>query len=74
MQSVDVLAGIDGVEDEALVQALRQGQLHEDSVDRLVGVEGGDQFQQLLLRDAAGKPVLARVDGDLPAARRFPLT
>ena len=55
VKSVDVLAGIDGVDDALRVDVLRQRQLYQDAVDPVVGVEPGDQRQQLGFAGAAGK-------------------
>ena len=52
MKGIDVLQRVDGVQHARVVDLLRQRQLHQDAVDRLVLglVQLGDQRQQLVLR------------------------
>ena len=49
MEAVDVLDRIDGADDAALVDLRGQRQLDEDAVDRVVGVQLGDEVEQLAL-------------------------
>ena len=47
MKAVNILARIDGVDDALRIDMLGQRQLHQDAVDPVVGIEPGDQRQQL---------------------------
>ena len=47
MKSVDVLAWIDRIDDALRIDVLRQRQLHQNAVDIVVGIELGDQRQEL---------------------------
>ena len=60
MQAVDVLGGIDGVDDGFGMDRFRQRQLHENAVHRGIRVELCDQRQQIGLRDIGRQPVLER--------------
>ena len=43
VQAVDILGGVDRIDDGLVVQMVRQGQLDEDAVDVVVAVELEDQ-------------------------------
>ena len=47
VEAVDVLGRVDRVDDALRVDLLRQRQLHQDAVDRGIGVEPRDQGEQL---------------------------
>jgi hypothetical protein len=51
--AVDVLAGGDGLDHLVRMDVLWQWHLHQDAVDRRVGVERGDAFQQCVLVSVA---------------------
>ena len=55
MEAVDVLARIDALGHALRIDLLRQRQLHQDAVDRGIGVERVDQRQQLGFRRVAGR-------------------
>ena len=46
MQPIDVLGGIDGVDDGFRVQRFRQRQLHQDAMHACIAIEPCDQCQQ----------------------------
>src|SRR5690554_3114851 len=48
---------MDGVDDELLIEMLRERELHEDAVDRLIRVELGDFRKERLHRGLRGEPV-----------------
>jgi hypothetical protein len=60
MEPVHVLGGGDCLDDDTFVDVVRQRNLHEDAVDRLVRVELADQAQQLRLRRGVGQVVAHR--------------
>ena len=61
------LAGIDRLDDAAVVDVVGQGHLHQDAVDRVVGVQLLDQRQQLGLGRGLGQVVARRDDAGLLA-------
>ena len=61
MKAVDVLPRIDGFENARGVHAVGQRQLHKDAADRLVGVEGCDQREQLGFASVRRQRVLHRM-------------
>ena len=65
METVDVLLGIDGAQHLRLVHVLRQRKLHEDAVDRVVGVQLGDEVEDLALGRIRRETVVARLDPGL---------
>ena len=60
MQPVDVLGGIDGVDDGFGMQRFRQRQLHQNAVHGGIAIELCDQRQQIGLRDVGRQHVLER--------------
>ena len=60
MQPVDVLGGIDGVDDRFGMQRFRQRQLHQNAVDARIAIELSDQRQQIALCDIGREHVLER--------------
>ena len=62
VEAVDVLLGIDGAQHLRLVHVLRQRKLHEDAVDRVVGVQLGDEIEDLAFGGVRRKAVVARLD------------
>ena len=70
MEAVDVLGRIDRLDHLRFVDLLRKGQLDEDPVDGIVGVEPRHEVEQLGLRRGRGKVDLAgeepRLGGRLP--------
>ena len=60
MQSVDVLGGVDGVDDGFSMQRLRQRQLHENAVHGGIAIELCHQRQQIALSDIRRQHVLER--------------
>ena len=71
VQPVDVLGRIDRRDDGERVEMRRQRQLHEDAVDRVVGVQLGDELHQLVLGRRLGQDMLEADHADL--ARRLAL-
>ena len=66
MKAVDVLARRDGRDHRLSASiCLRQRQLHQDAVHGGIGVEPGDQREQLGLRRALGEPVIERAHARL---------
>jgi len=65
VEPVDVLAGVDRLDDHVGVDVLRKGQLNEDAVDRGVGIETGDDLPESILRRLGGQPELARQEPGL---------
>ena len=55
MESVHVFFFVDGGNDAVFVDVIRQRQLHQDAVHALIGIQVGNQRQQLLLGNA-GRP------------------
>ena len=51
MEAVDILPLVDRGDHLVLVDMLGQGQLHQDSVDAFVGIQVGDDAEQLGLAD-----------------------
>ena len=64
MQAVNVLVRADRRQHGVLVQGLRQGQLHQDAVDRRVLVQLADEPQEVMLRGIGRQPVGHRVHAD----------
>ena len=62
MEAIDVLGRIDRLDDVAFVDVIGQRHLHQDAVDRVVGVHLLDQRQQLGLRGGVGQVVADRDD------------
>src|ERR1700675_2687705 len=60
MQPVDILGGIDGVDDGFGVERFRQRQLHQNAMHGGIVIELCDQRQQIGLRDISRQPVLER--------------
>ena len=71
VEAVDVLVRIDAVEDAAPRQMGRQRKLHQDAVDRVVGVERVDERQQLALAGGGGQPERAADHAHLLAGAAF---
>ena len=59
MQPVDVLGGIDGIDDGFGIKRFRQRQLHQNAVHGRIAIERSDQRQQIALRDV-GRQYSAR--------------
>src|SRR4029077_12044149 len=57
MEAIDVLGGIDGVDDGLRVDMRRQRELDEDAVNGDIGIEPADQRQQLRLARRRGEVV-----------------
>src|SRR3546814_19380347 len=55
---VDILVGIDRRDRRLLVEMAGQRQLQQDTVDRIIGVELGQQRLDLVLRRGRGQTVL----------------
>ncbi len=49
MEAVDVLDRLDRADDARLVDVVRERELDEDAVDRVVPVQLGDELEQLVL-------------------------
>jgi hypothetical protein len=66
MKTVHVFRRIDRLDHPLLVDVLRQGQLHQDTVHRRIAVQIGDQRQQFTLAGRGGQLVLeaAHARGD----------
>ncbi len=60
MQPVDILGGIDGVDDGFGMKRFRQRQLHQNAVHQRIAVEPRDQRQQIGLRDVGRQHMLER--------------
>ena len=58
VEAVDIFRRVDARQDCLLVDMLRKGQLNENAVDRVVGVEAIDQRDQVVLRSLGGNAVL----------------
>ena len=58
MEAVDILVRVDGVDDGLFLDVIGQGQLHQDAVDRPVGIQFGDETEQVCLRRVDVQPVL----------------
>ncbi len=67
MDAVDVLARIDRGENLARVEPARQRELNQDPVDGGIGVQLGDQRQQLGLRGGGRQAVIEGADPGLRA-------
>lgn len=67
MEAVDILGGQDALGDGGLLDLLGQWQLHQDAVDRWVGVEPIDEIEERCLTDHVGQLVQLRIDADLGA-------
>ena len=66
-EAVDVLLRRDRVDDRLVADVLRHGQLHEDAVDRRIGVEVLHELDERLLRRLGRQADLARVHARLRA-------
>ena len=55
VEAVDVFVGRDGFEEEFGVDVCGQGELDEDAVDFVAGIEFGDEGKELLGGDAFGR-------------------
>ena len=64
VQPVDVLRGIDRLDHLRLVEVVGQRQLDEDPVDGVVGIQVGEQREQLLLGRLGRQAHVLRVDAD----------
>jgi hypothetical protein len=67
MKAVHILGGIDGVEEALGVDLGGQGQLDEDAVDLVAGVEGGDQIEHGFSGDVFGRGDEVAEDAELGA-------
>ena len=67
MKAVDILVGIDALDDRVGAQVVRQGQLHQDAVDARIGVELVDQRIELRLGNGLVEVVGKRLDAELAA-------
>src|SRR5215210_2934044 len=65
VEAVDVLHRVDRLDHALLGDLVGERQLHEDPVDRGVGVQLADQRQQLLLARLGRQSQVARLDPDL---------
>ena len=65
MEAVDVLRRIHRAQNRRLVHVLRERQLHEDPVDGVVGVQLGDELEDLALGRVRREAMVARVDSGL---------
>ena len=65
MEAVDVLDRVDGADHAPLVDLAGQRQLHEDAVDRVVGVQLRDELEQLRLARLLRQAQVACLDPDL---------
>ena len=71
MKAVDIFARIDRADDFLFVDVFRWWRLHEDTVDRGVGIEIAHDLQQFVLRGARGQLDLARKNSELAAGADF---
>ncbi len=60
MQPVDILGGIDGVDDGFGIKRFGQRELHQNAVHGGIAIEFGDQRQQVVLRDIRRQHMLER--------------
>ena len=67
MEAVHVLHRVDRVDDAVLVDLLRQGELREDPGHARVGVQVGDEREQVGLGGVRGELVVDRLDAGLGA-------
>ena len=58
MEPVGILGRIDRIDHRLLVDLIREGQLHQNAVNRVVAVEPLDQRQKLFLRGRVGQHML----------------
>ena len=65
VETVDVFVRRDRVEHLLVVDLRRQGQLHEDPVDGVVGIQRAEEREEVRLRRAGGEPVKAAAHADL---------
>ena len=72
MQSIDVLVRIDRPDHPRLVHVRGQGELHEDPVHALVGVELVEQLEHLALGRRLWETVVSRGDPGLRGGIVFP--
>ena len=49
MEAVDILVRVDGVDDGLFLDVIGQGQLHQDAVHRPIGIQFGDEIEQVRL-------------------------
>jgi hypothetical protein len=66
VEPIDVLHGGDRPDHARLVDVVGQRELHEEPVDRVVGIQLLDLLEQLLLGRLRGEPDVACIDSDLP--------
>ena len=59
------MTGPTDAQDEALVDVVRQRQLHEDPVDGVVGVQLGDEREQVVLAGLGRQMMVVRLDPGL---------
>ncbi len=71
MEAVDVLVGVDGVQDLLGIDVLGQRQLNENAVDVLVRVQALHERQDLVLGRRLGELVLERLHADLDGLLRL---
>ena len=71
MEAVDVLDRVDRPDDACLVDLLGQRELDEDPGHPVVGVEVGDEREELVLARVGWQLVMERLDAGLGA--RLPL-
>ena len=62
VEAIDVLGRIHGAEDSRFVHVPGKRELNEDPVDRIVGVELGDEVEDVALGRVGREAVVARVD------------
>jgi hypothetical protein len=62
VEAVDVLVGVDRAEDLRLVHVLGERKLDEDAVDAVVGVQVGNEVEDLRLGRVDRETVVARLD------------
>ena len=65
MDAVDVFHRIDRIDHAAFVESVRERQLDEDAVDRIVCVQLGNEREQILFARRRGQPQVAGLDSDL---------
>ena len=78
MEAVDILGGIDRQQHMRGIDVPGQRQLHQDAVDRGIGIQCRDQRQQLGLGGLGRQPVIearhAEFGGELALAADIDLT
>ena len=55
MEAIDVLARIDGADDAVFIEVFWKRELNEDAVDAGIGIQLGNDFEEILLGAILGE-------------------